>query len=169
MLENHNVDTKGLQIKEDEKKSERSTPARINDSAQWLADNLHNVPMLIFFFGKLGGESTTFPVLWNLCLSARAEGLGTCITTLLKLKKDEVEEVLETPDDGFWHMHAMIPIGYPMGNWGIAQRKPANLSTFQDRWDNPVSFPKASRAKTAHRAAWGQRKRGTGSHNRVHQ
>ena len=128
------------QIKEDEKNSERSTPARINDSAQWLADNLHNVPMLIFFFGKLGGESTTFPVLWNLCLSARAEGLGTCITTLLKLKKDEVEEVLETPDDGFWHMHAMIPIGYPMGNWGIAQRKPANLSTFQDRWDNPVSW-----------------------------
>ena len=52
----------------------------------------------------------------------------------------EVEEVLETPDDGFWHMHAMIPIGYPMGNWGIAQRKPANLSTFQDRWDNPVSW-----------------------------
>ena len=37
-------------------------------------------------------------------------------------------------------MHAMIPIGYPMGNWGIAQRKPANLSTFQDRWDNPVSW-----------------------------
>ena len=55
-------------------------------------------------------------------------------------KKDEVEKVLDTPDDGFWHMHAMIPIGYPMGNWGIAQRKPTNLSTFQDRWDNPVSW-----------------------------
>ena len=112
---------------------------RISNSAEYFVEYLDQHPMLIFVFGKQGGESTTFPVLWNLCLAARAEGLGTFITTLLKLRKQEVEQLLGMPE-GFWHMHAMIPIGYPMGNWGIAQRKPANLSTFQDRWDNPVSW-----------------------------
>ena len=128
------------QAEKDEKDSTVTPATRIYNSAQWLADHLHEAPMLIFFFGKLGGESTTFPVLWNLCLAARAEGLGTCITTLLKLRKDEVEELMGVPDDGLWHMHAMIPIGYPTGKWGIAERKPAHQSIFSDHWDNPVSW-----------------------------
>ena len=96
---------------------------RISNSAEYFVEYLDQHPMLIFVLEKQGGESTTFPVLWNLCLAARAEGLGTFITTLLK-RKQEVEQLLGMPE-GFWHMHAMIPIGYPTGRWGTASRKPA--------------------------------------------
>ena len=95
--------------------------------------------MLIFVFGKQGGESTTFPVLWNFCLAARAEGLGTFITTLLKLRKQEVEQLLGMPE-GFWHMHAMIPNGYPTGRWGMANRHPANEYVYSEQWDQPVTW-----------------------------
>jgi nitroreductase len=114
---------------------------RINNSAQWFADNLHHAPMLIFVFGKPGGETTTFPCLWNFCLAARAEGLGTAITTLLKLQKDRVERLLGLPEDEpLYNMHGMIPLGYPTGNWGVANRKPAHESVFSETWGTPVDW-----------------------------
>lgn len=113
---------------------------RIDSSAQWFADNLHQSPILIFVFGKPGGETTTFPCLWNLCLAARAEGLGTAITTLLKLQKDRVEKLLGVPIGGPWHMHGMVPLGYPLGTWDIARRRPAHESVFAERWGEPVAW-----------------------------
>ncbi len=113
---------------------------RIDSSAQWFADNLNQSPVLVFVFGKPGGETTTFPCLWNLCLAARAEGYGTAITTLLKIQKERVERLLGVPDDGVWHMHGMIPIGIPLGNWGVAKRRPANESVFSERWGQPVTW-----------------------------
>lgn len=112
---------------------------RISKSAEDFIENFETHPMLIFVFGKDRGESTTFPVLWNLCLAARAEGLGTFITTLLKLRKREVEEVLGMPE-GFWHMHAMIPIGYPTGRWGRAERQPAQDFVYSETWGEPVTW-----------------------------
>jgi len=113
---------------------------RIDKSAQWLADNLHHAPMLIFVFGKDGGETTTFPCLWNLCLAARAEGLGTTITTLLKLQKQRVEDLLGMPRDKIWGMHGMVPIGFPTGNWGVPNRRPAEEAVFAETWGEPVSW-----------------------------
>lgn len=112
---------------------------RIASSAEHFVEHLDEHPMLIFVFGKERGESTTFPVLWNLSLAARAEGLGTFITTLLKLRKREVEQLLGMPE-GFWHMHAMIPIGYPTGRWGMAERQPAEDFVFAEHWDQPVTW-----------------------------
>lgn len=114
--------------------------ARIDRSAQWLADNVHTAPALIFVFGKPGGETTTFPCLWNLCLVARSLGLGTTITTLLKHRKDDTEALLGLPTDGVWHMHAMVPIGYPTGNWGVPRRRPAEEAVFAERWGQPVGW-----------------------------
>ena len=37
-------------------------------------------------------------------------------------------------------MHAMIPIGYPTGRWGMASRKPANEFVYSEHWDNPVTW-----------------------------
>jgi len=113
---------------------------RIDKSAQWLADNLDQAPMLIFVFGKAGGETTTFPCLWNLCLAARAEGLGTTITTLLKLQKQRVEDLLGMPRDKIWGMHGMVPIGYPTGNWGVPNRRPAQEAVFAETWGEPVDW-----------------------------
>ncbi|MEM9608564.1 MAG: ribose 5-phosphate isomerase B [Actinomycetota bacterium] len=108
--------------------------ARISKSGVWLAEHLAEVPLLLFVFGKAAGESSTFPVLWNACLAARAEGIGTTITTLLRAHKDEIHELLGVPADGEWQMHAMVPMGYPLGSWGIAERRPAHESTFSERW-----------------------------------
>lgn len=113
---------------------------KIDKSAQWLANNLHRAPMLIFVFGKQGGETTTFPCLWNLCLAARSEGLGTSITTLLKLQKERVEDLLKMPKDSIWHMHAMVPIGYPTGRWGVPTRRPADEAVFSERWGQTVDW-----------------------------
>ncbi len=113
---------------------------RIDKSAQWLADNLHVAPMLIFVFGKDGGETTTFPCLWNLCLAARAEGLGTTITTLLKLQKQRVEDLLGMPRDDIWGMHGMVPIGFPTGNWGVPNRRPAEEAVFSETWGESVNW-----------------------------
>jgi len=111
---------------------------RINRSSQWLADNLTIAPMLIFVFGKDGGETTTFPCLWNFCLAARSEGLGTTITTLLKLQKERVENLLGMPQDSIWGMHGMVPIGYPTGTWGVPNRRPAEEAVFAEHWGEPV-------------------------------
>jgi len=113
---------------------------RIDKSAQWFADNLHTAPHLIFVFGKQGGETTTFPALWNLCLAARAEGLGTAVTTLLKIQKARVEQLLGVPDDGKWHMHGMVPLGHPTGRWGLAKRRPAHEIVFAEAWGQPVDW-----------------------------
>lgn len=113
---------------------------RVDKSARWLADNLHVAPMLIFVFGRPAGETTTFPCLWNLCLAARAEGLGTAITTLLKLQKQRVEDLLGVPPDTGWNMHGMIPIGYPTGKWGVPRRQPAHTAVFSERWGEPVAW-----------------------------
>lgn len=112
---------------------------RISRSAEHFVEHLDEHPLLVFVFGKERGESSTFPVLWNLCLAARAEGIGTFITTLLKLRKREVEELLGMPD-GFWHMHAMIPMGYPTGRWGLAERRPAEEVVFSETWGRPVTW-----------------------------
>ena len=112
----------------------------IDASAQWLANNLHLVPVLVFAFGHPGGETTTFPCLWNFCLAARAEGLGTVITTLLKIQKDRVENLIGLPENGPWEMQAMVPVGYPLGNWGIAKRNPAHESVYLNSWGNPVNW-----------------------------
>ncbi|GIR38000.1 MAG: hypothetical protein CM15mP49_33850 [Actinomycetota bacterium] len=143
------------------KRSSVKQTRRISNSAEYFVEYLDQHPMLIFVFGKQGGESTTFPVLWNLCLAARAEGLGTFITTLLKLRKQEVEQLLGMPE-GFWHMHAMIPIGYPTGRWGTASRKPANELFIQKlgitQSHGPVSQtgqnPRTTDATTNKRKRW---------------
>jgi nitroreductase len=113
---------------------------RIDASSQYFAAHLEEHPLFIFVFGKPGGETSTFPCLWNMCLAARAQGVGTFITTLLKLRRDEVEDLLGVPKDDIWTMHGMIPVGYPTGRWGLARRKPAQLSVFSETWDNPVDW-----------------------------
>jgi len=70
---------------------------RINASSQHFAAHLEEHPLLIFVFGKERGETSTLPCIWNMCLAARAEGVGTFITTLLKLAKQEVEDILGVP------------------------------------------------------------------------
>ena len=114
---------------------------RTDASAQWLADNLHHVPLILFAFGKPSGESSIFPALWSMQLTARSEGIGTSLTTLLfKYYRAEVLELLGAPDGEEWIPYAMVTFGRPTGRWGVAQRTPAHDVTYIDRWGAAPSW-----------------------------
>lgn len=51
-----------------------------------------------------------------------------------------MERLLGVPDDGIWQMHGMVPLGTPLGKWGVARRKPAHLSVFSEHWGEPVAW-----------------------------
>jgi len=114
---------------------------KTNASAEWLADNLHLVPLIVFAWGKPNGESSIYPALWSLQLAANAEGIGSALTTLIfKKHTAQVLEILGAPEPGEWVPMAMVTLGYPTGKWGVAKRQPAHEVTFQDTWGNPVSW-----------------------------
>ena len=110
-------------------------------SANWLADNFAQVPLLLFAFGKPNGESSMYPALWSAMLAARAEGIGTSLTTLLfKYYRPQVLELLADLDGDEWEPFAMVTFGYPMGRWGVAKRQPAHEATYVERWGQAPSW-----------------------------
>lgn len=107
-------------------------------SADHLGEHMGDAPVLILpcSAGAPGqAESSVFPGVQNLFLAARALGLGTTLTTVHRFREDEVREVLGIPSDvNAW---AMIPVGYPLGKWGEAKRRPVREVTYWDTWKNP--------------------------------
>ncbi|MBP39934.1 MAG: hypothetical protein CL726_11620 [Chloroflexi bacterium] len=76
-----------------------------------------------------GMFGSVYPAAQNLLLAARSRGLGGVIITLgtdyapiLPVENPPIGEILNIPD----HIKtvAMIPIGYPKGNWGQPWRRP---------------------------------------------
>jgi nitroreductase len=105
---------------------------RILDSADHLGEHMGEAPVIILPASKAGDPASVYPGVQNLFLAARALGLGTTLTTVHKLREDEVREVLDLPDDvQTW---AMIPVGYPTGRWGEAARRPIEEITYWDGW-----------------------------------
>ena len=114
------------------------TPAqtRVRSSAAHLGAYMGEAPVIILPCSRSGiGESSVFPGVQNLCLAARALGLGTTLTTIHRIKEPEVRSVLDIPEDVVtW---AMIPVGYPTGRWGEAARRPVEQVTYWDAWKQP--------------------------------
>ena len=108
--------------------------ARVSASAAHLADHLHEAPVLLFALARPGDESSVFPAVWSACLAARAEGVGSTVTTLLKARRAEAEALLGLPDDCEYRMAAMVPLGWPTGRWGIAERRPLQEMVYLERW-----------------------------------
>lgn len=119
-----------------------ATPAqaRVWGSAAHLADRLHEVPVLLFALGVPDGESSVFPAVWSACLAARAEGVGSTLTTLLKARRAEAEALLGLPDGCEYRMVAMVPLGWPCGRWGTAVRPPLHELVFAERWGQPPEW-----------------------------
>ncbi len=117
----------------------RSNPevARMLKSAQHLADHFGEAPALVMpcavgLPGRI--ESSVFPAVQNLMLAARALGLGTTLTTIHRGDEGSVKELLGIPDEV--RTFAIIPVGYPLGRWGEARRRPPSEITYWDRWGN---------------------------------
>ena len=108
---------------------------RISNSASWLAENYDKVPLLVLAFSRNDPTgSSIYPAIWSLMLAARSHGIGTCLTTVMSFKTEEVYEVLDIPADKGWALNATITAGYPLGKWGVADRKPVEEVTFLNRW-----------------------------------
>jgi nitroreductase len=93
------------------------------------------------YLSRIRGASV-YPAVQNIILACRALGLGTTITTNHLRCEAEVKAVLGIPDEA--DTFAMMPIGYPVGQFGPLRRRPVAEVTFADRWSQP--WPVASSA-----------------------
>ena len=125
--------------KQDDKDIE--TIKRISNSASWLAENYHKVPLLVLALSRNDPTgSSIYPAIWNLMLAARGHGIGTCLTTVMSFETEKVFEVLNIPNDKGWTLNATITAGYPLGKWGVAERKPVDDVTYLNTWGNKTNW-----------------------------
>ncbi len=116
-------------------KEQIDTVRRISNSASWLAENYEKVPLLVLVFSRNDPTgSSIYPAIWSLMLAARGHGIGTCLTTVMSFKTEEVYKILDIPADKGWALNATITAGYPLGKWGVATRKPVEEVTFLNKW-----------------------------------
>jgi len=126
--------------------------ARLLENADHMARHLDQVPALIVVCAQLDdllatdrhldrlsivGGGSVYPAVQNLLLAARAEGLGTALTTLLCAVEAQVKELLGIP--GGIATAAMIPIGYPARGFPRKlARRPLEEVCFGDAWGQPL-------------------------------
>jgi nitroreductase len=108
--------------------------ARMLAAAEYLADHIHEAPVWIVPCapGPRNTGSSIFPAVQNIMLACRALGLGSTLTTLHLNFEKEVEKAMGLPDDV--HSYAILPIGYPMGNFGPVRRASLESVVYADRW-----------------------------------
>ena len=114
--------------------------ARMLRSADHLGDHMGEAPVLILpCSGDMAGQgaASVFPAVQNLFLAGRALGLGTTLTTVHRLREDEVRALLGIPHDIVtW---CLVPVGHPLGRWAEPKRKPVDRVAYLDTWKTP--FP----------------------------
>jgi nitroreductase len=110
-------------------------------SANYLANHMAEVPVLIFACVKLYNDKrragqpmvgSIYPAVQNLCIAARAYGLGTSITAMHGMFGKEIDERLGVPPT--YANEVLVPMGYPKGRWGRPARKPAAEVTYFEHW-----------------------------------
>lgn len=84
--------------------------------------------------GRAGFQTgaSIYPACQNLMLAARALGLGTVLSTLHRMRKRQVHEVLGIPDE--YESAAIIPLGWPNRAYGPNHRRPVEEFIVYDRW-----------------------------------
>lgn len=128
----------------------RSTPEdadsasllRVQASAQHLADHFEEVPLYLFGFsrGDTSGGSI-FPAVWSAQLAARAEGVGSALTSVLGFFHGaEAMRILGVPPDKGWVMACCVSLGYPTGRWAVAPRRPVHEVAYRNHWGTGIGF-----------------------------
>jgi nitroreductase len=83
----------------------------------------------------LGGS--IYPAMQNFLLAARAQGLGTCITSWASYGGEEIlRKAVGIPDD--WLLAGHVVLGWPRGKHGPVRRRPLGDVVDLDRWDQPA-------------------------------
>ena len=123
---------------------ESETPAsrafkKIMNSVRWAQDNFATYPLLLFAFERFDTSGgSIFPAVWSAMLQARADGVGSSLTSVLAFKNDETFDILRVPKDENWKMACCIPFGYPLGKWGVAARRPIHDVAHRNTWGTPL-------------------------------
>ena len=114
---------------------------RIKRSADHLADHFADVPLLLFAFAQFDPSGgSIFPAVWSAQLAARAEGVGSALTSILAFRTQETLELLGVPADEGWIMACCVSFGYPTGRWDVAPRRPVHEVAYRNRWGDPLGF-----------------------------
>ncbi len=113
--------------------------AKLARSVDHLVHHLADAPVLIVACAYGANDVRTaagvYPAVQNLMLAARSLGLGTTLTSRHRLAMAETRTVLGIPPDV--SIYAVIPLGYPLGRWGEARRRPVHEVAYRDRWGTP--------------------------------
>lgn len=121
---------------------------RTRDASRYLADHLADTPAIVLFLqplipwepsddegpmdiGRL--DASVYPAVQNFCIAARSLGLGTALTTVIRIYSAEVFAALGVPE-GRFEIAALVPVGHPAGRFGVAPRKPVEAVTHWNRW-----------------------------------
>ena len=122
-----------------------SSPGRYrrqHDAVEYLTEHYHEAPIWIVVCQDDGDAApsrssgaSVYPAVQNMLLTARALGLGATLTTRHLRHEQEVEAILGLPPGV--HSYAILPIGYPLGNFGPVRRGPLGDVVYQDRWGEP--------------------------------
>jgi nitroreductase len=121
---------------------------RTRDASRFLADHVHEAPAMVVFLQPLipwtpsddEGEmdigrldASVYPAVQNFCVAARALGIGTALTTVIRIHTAEVLGALGVPE-GRFEIAALVPMGRPAGRFGVAPRRPAETVTHWNQW-----------------------------------
>jgi len=122
--------------------AESAQMMKVIRSAQHLADHFEDVPLYLFGFVRMDPSGgSIFPAVWSAQLAARAEGVGSALTSVLGVfHGPETLEILGAPTDEHWVMACCVSFGYPTGRWGVAARRPVHEVSFRNRWGNDAGF-----------------------------
>ncbi len=87
--------------------------------------------------GRAGFQTgaSIYPACQNLMLAARSLGLGTVLSTMHRLRKAQVHELLGIPET--FESAALIPLGFPNRSYGPNHRRPVEDFIAHDRWSEP--------------------------------
>jgi nitroreductase len=109
---------------------------RMVASTQHLADHFEDVPLFLLAFCRNDSSGgSIFPAVWSAQLAARAQGVGTALTTVLGVfHGSEAMEILGVPPGKGWELACCVSFGYPTGRWGVAPRRPVHEVAFRNSW-----------------------------------
>lgn len=122
LYRNSGLSTAGIPLDDPER---ARTQDRVVDSAQYLADHLGEVPVLVIpclegrvdnlpSFASASLWGSLFPAAWSFMLAARDRGLGTCWTTLHLMFEEKVAEVVGIPYAEV-AQGLLTPVAYTLG------------------------------------------------------
>jgi nitroreductase len=120
---------------------------RTREASHHLAEHLAEAPAIVLFLlpqipwtpadaegpmdiGPL--YASCYPAVQSFCVAARALGLGTALTTVIRINTDGVREALDIPE--LYEIAALVPVGHPVGRFGVARRKPVEAVTHWNTW-----------------------------------